>query len=670
MTVIFMEEGAESSDFSTQTAQQMGLLSGDDNVQYQFIQDGENYTTQVYEAGQESVLTTSTDSLLTGMDVTQQQITDQTQFAVSDTDTYYITETGEIVKIEGSLLDYGEGQQGFIQSNQAFETQTIMSADASLVTRIPTVVSESTVVTSQTTIPDSSNISGVFEDQTVLPDTQTVLPDTTVHTGAQDNFEFTAVKVPAVQIQTASTFTSTGGKSLLSTGIKQPPMAFTNTVVQNPTGATRTVQVQRPGQQSTSYPKQSPIQSGGGFTSYINPTHLTQKIKTQPITYQIHSKPIQNTVTVKPKEVTIQTAYKPTTYQQSVQPSSVQTILSSPVITSNKSVNTQTKYSAKVSSTTLQPAVIKKIAVPPSQQIGTPAINRLVKVPAKQNKLNQISVTQQRDREVKHASDMLSNVIHAVDFNLPGAKSIPAASPILKPAVVSKATTSMASVPFSTSAVRNSGPVTTSVSDLDMLSMVTQALNSGSLDQLTGSLDITNMARTTVQQTVTSHLETPLLNHMGKDTARMADTSTMDMDDLDSSLAMDTHQDVPSPTAISTTFKHTEQTVSGAHANGADVEPPALPDSTGSEQASPSKTDVNDKVTASETASAIKPVTASSTVEKPKMKSIDVPDSDVTIELYADGTLVTKDRAGTNYSKSISKQCCVLLLRRTNVLPT
>ena len=75
------------------------------------------------------------------------------------------------------------------------------------------------------------------------------------------------------------------------------------------------------------------------------------------------------------------------------------------------------------------------------------------------------------------------------------------------------------------------------------------------------------MARTAVQQTVTSHLETPLLNHMGKDTARMADTSTMDMDDLDSSLAMDTHQDVPSPTAISTTFKHTEQTVYGAHAN-------------------------------------------------------------------------------------------------------
>ncbi|XP_052816116.1 uncharacterized protein LOC128242814 isoform X1 [Mya arenaria] len=34
-----------------------------------------------------------------------------------------------------------------------------------------------------------------------------------------------------------------------------------------------------------------------------------------------------------------------------------------------------------------------------------------------------------------------------------------------------------------------------------------------------------------------------------------------------------------------------------------------------------------------------------------KFKTIDVPDSDVTIELYADGTLVTKDKSGTNYSR-------------------
>lgn len=186
MTVIFMEEGAEAAGGSTVDISSTGVTQetvGGEQYQYAVVSDGETYTTQVLDTGQESVAESSIVTSTVAMDAGNVNAT--ANQAGIESDTYYITDTGEIIKIEaGSVITDGQiPQQTVIQTvddNQL--SQTVESSQLpDTVAECQTVESDSfNQLASVSQIPEqSSTVLSSLEDLD-----QSVVPSETIASGA------------------------------------------------------------------------------------------------------------------------------------------------------------------------------------------------------------------------------------------------------------------------------------------------------------------------------------------------------------------------------------------------------------------------------------------------------------------------------------------------------
>ena len=174
MTVIIMEEGAETAGETTLDVNGENLtqttVDGEEQMQYEFVQDGENYTAQVFDTGQQSIaetVVTSSEAMDT-CGVTM-AVGETMQQGTSDTDTYYITDTGEIVKIEGSMVSEGQLSQQTVM--QAIDTTSEMPQEQTIYQTVEDTVAQNMVTNPivEQTVVTSIDAFG----QTVIPSTDT-----------------------------------------------------------------------------------------------------------------------------------------------------------------------------------------------------------------------------------------------------------------------------------------------------------------------------------------------------------------------------------------------------------------------------------------------------------------------------------------------------------------
>lgn len=112
MTVIIMEEGAEGTGEATVDVSaaagmtQPAVTEQQQQFQYEVVED-DVVSTQYLDTGQQSIADTAVGSSVVSMETSSATIEGGDTFQQSgvDSDTYFITDTGEIMKIEGSMIN-------------------------------------------------------------------------------------------------------------------------------------------------------------------------------------------------------------------------------------------------------------------------------------------------------------------------------------------------------------------------------------------------------------------------------------------------------------------------------------------------------------------------------------------------------------------------------------
>lgn len=169
MTVIFMEEGADAGAETTLDVNGDNIVQTSDGeqIQYQFIQDCETSTTQIYDTGQASIGDTGAVSSSVVLDTSGMTVDSMQN---SNTDTYYITDTGEIVKIESSLISEAQlAQQGIAQTVDATSE---LPQEQTLFQIIEDPVSDQNLIQNQTVSHSTETALDTF-GQPVIPNLDT-----------------------------------------------------------------------------------------------------------------------------------------------------------------------------------------------------------------------------------------------------------------------------------------------------------------------------------------------------------------------------------------------------------------------------------------------------------------------------------------------------------------
>lgn len=465
----------------------------------------------------------------------------QQEVAVSDTDTYIITETGEIMKIDSSLLantDFSQQQVSYIQTSQGYDGQTIFSDVSQMVQQemVQTQPADTNVVYSSTMIPETvtghaTQTQTVIEEpagnvvpsiiqepttsitygqnQTYVTDstqsllqTQSLLPDTVAEIAAQDMFSAVPLNTSysATMIPPASKARTTFSRSLLTGQQTKSPA---QSQFQKTSYITLPSSVPN---QTVIYPKNYNANTASNLKSLVQTVRVpqgappkiryetihNQKAQRQPATASVGT----GTITYKTIKATKTPATQRFTIQKAEDIKSKQLIAQSFLGTQKLAQGYQPKTAYQKTVPNYQ------IKSPTIIQTGNKAFNKPIMTNVKVQKptytrVPLTSFVQKKptmDSEVKSATDLLSSAIEEADMKLLEQRVSPETSVSLPSVVHAEKTVAAAAdtvqvETYNTSAAQLDPAVKVSMPAIDsnmsesaMLTLVTQALDSGYLD--------------------------------------------------------------------------------------------------------------------------------------------------------------------------------------------
>ncbi|XP_053401417.1 uncharacterized protein LOC123550620 isoform X2 [Mercenaria mercenaria] len=612
VTVLFMEEGADASNLGGENitlsvddaGQNIGGTVDDPNagVQYQYVETEEDYSQLLQGAVGDTVVSVA-DTVKEDLAAVQpvidlpaadQATTETYEQPVGDTttDTYYITDTGEILKIDSSLLGENAGDA----------TLQLQTADGSLQILNQVGNVQTSQVETQMTYPQSTvdNINITYDQGTP--------------------FEYTATKVdnPLV-IDTAR--------------VEEPKVLSYKTTNRQRTNIMRQPVSKSPASMQSKQTITS--QSIKSQTSLLSSQYKTIKQRdSSGITTEVVYPPSYQKQTIVFPKVQKQTPYANVikTGQQSYQTK----LKTAPQQMITTVMNPQSLLKSNVNQGLSSGAVVNKLSAPqiPAVKVTTPSVYTQKQVPAV-NKLPAQVVSTQVPAATKQ-TDLLSVAMKQAEVPEQVLSSVPALHKIdAKPVALKDHTMTthniespgsepvsdnvskkVSSVLISSEPVKDIGqtfiPSTTEV----------QVMEEQTTLELPGTVSPTTIQEKedTPENFVDSQIDDAGESKMETDEQPAeADQPVLDEKDEDDQKTSKTEKSVPD-----TSDKQNDVTAS--RKDGEEV------------GKIPKETDIGEQLTGSSQTSG-------------EMKSIDVPDSDVTIQLFADGTLVTRDKAGTNYSQ-------------------
>ncbi|XP_060597196.1 uncharacterized protein LOC132751100 isoform X2 [Ruditapes philippinarum] len=650
VTVLFMEEGADTSSFGgenitlsvSEAGQGLGetvIEDANTEVQYQYhVQTDNDYTQLLQGAVGDTIVSDANPVSSVKEDLAVEPVIDLPQVPAAvqstvtetfqqpesetSTDTYYITETGEILKIDSSLLGENAGdatlqlqtQDGTLQIlNQVGSLQT-----SQVDTQLPTYTQPAV---------DTGNINITYDQST-------------------PSFEYTATKVDTQGVNTevaraeepkVLSYKTTNRQR---TNIMRQPVsrAAPTSILSKPTSASS-----QTGFLPSSYHSVKQVDASGQTTEIVYPkpyqkhTIVYPKIQKQSVNTGMLKSGQQSYQTKTYPQKMITTVVKP---QSLLKSNASHGLTSVPVV--NKPIVPQIPASTRsITTSTYTQRTEPAFSKMQSKMVGTTRVPAVIK---QQTDLLSVAM-----KQAEVSNQILTSSVQPLKKVATPAvvkETVVAFPSTVKPAECDVAVENIAAELVSTNSVIESSKPTSNETSLPETTPFTKeqeivppAPSEEKVEtpgNIIESLEIPvkNIESFDNPASNTESLDTPVDNiesqsNESSESKMEIDQQPSEAKQSDVEKLVKLKEDETRETEKSKSDSSSKQTVESAVVDAGTKT---------KDEATPSK-------------GSDKQLTQSSTVTDSNLKSIDVPDSDVTIQLFADGTLVTRDKAGTNYSQ-------------------